>query len=81
MAIKYQVNREAATTFLKELLRKQLGATEMDWLENKLTELSKYFLERSYFMAFCGAPAHLMGMGGWVKIAFPDLSSRTNSQV
>ena len=23
-------------------------------------------------MAFWGAPAHLMGMGGWVKSAFPD---------
>ncbi|MDH5396711.1 MAG: EboA domain-containing protein [Cyclobacteriaceae bacterium] len=71
MAIKYQVNREAATTFLKELLKKHLGATEMDWLENKLTELNKYFLERSYFMAFCGAP-RFVGKGS-LEITREDL--------
>ncbi len=33
------------------------------------------------YIAFCGAPAHLMGMGGWVNSAVPAPSSWASSQV
>ena len=33
------------------------------------------------YIAFCGAPAHLMGIGGWVNSARPPSSERTSCQV
>ena len=33
------------------------------------------------YMAFCGAPAHLIGMGGWVNKALPPFSACTGFQV
>jgi hypothetical protein len=33
------------------------------------------------YIAFCGAPAHLIGIGGWVKIARPSFRPCTSSQV
>ncbi len=32
-------------------------------------------------MAFCGAPAHLIGMGGWVNSALPPRRFCTSCQV
>jgi hypothetical protein len=32
-------------------------------------------------MAFCGAPAHLIGIGGWVNWALPDLNCCTSCHV
>lgn len=33
------------------------------------------------YMAFCGAPAHLIGIAGWVNSALPPRRPRTSSQV
>src|SRR3546814_16475530 len=33
------------------------------------------------YIAFCGAPAHLIGIGGWLKIARPDLRPDRKSVV
>ena len=48
-------------------------------LETRMRAFSQRWHER--YIAFCGAPAHLIGIGGWVKIARPLRVAWTKSQV
>ena len=42
---------------------------------NTVTQLTFLKYSSAMYMIFCGAPGHLIGGGGKVKMAFPDLKS------
>jgi hypothetical protein len=52
---------------------------------NSIVDVLEHAARRQWsadrYIAFCGAPAHLIGIGGWVNSARPPFSPCTSSQV